>query len=1331
MELQYQFVMKRIKSIIIYFCTLVVYGQTTPQFINLNRTDGVSNDFITCITQDEFGYMWFGSQDGLNKFDGKQIEVYKQKETTYLRTNSIKDILYHGEIGLLVLTDRSIEIFNYKNKEFENVLFNAKFFPEFLVQGGANEIWLVSSRSIFVFNTETKKIKELEIEKIISKKRLAKKRIRFYKYGRDKVVLHVGKKLFRLDPESRKLASLSSNFEVKNRTKFKIIPYRSNEFWIISLSGVDWYKKGVLFESFYKGNAKKNLNSNYILDLKPMSNNEVWLFSDGGGINIYNTEKRKFTYIESNNNNPFSLSSNFIYTSYLDRDGVLWLGHINNGISLLDKGNPFETYQLFNKKDSLQFTVPISSMFKDSDNTIWVGSDGNGIYKFKNNKIQHVYFDESIKTISSINQITKDKFLLGVFKNGVTIYNTSSHTLTKQKLLDQKLKMNAKVAFIEKDPENRFWINTGNSTIVTSPLISNEQLKLEKRMTVNGLSFYSEKNGPFLVGNFGGLYSYKDRTLQVVSGEPKMIKFILKKEGNEFWLATNKGLCLIDIVTKKTKFYGEKEGLNSENISGILRDKEKNLWVCTLKGVSKFDIETKKFFNYTHKDGFLDNIFNNPVAIKDSLGKFYFGGTKGVLAFHPDNVNKNDKSYKVIFTKLTIDKKDKFFEKPIEKATEIRIAPGEKLFTVGFSPMEFRHPNKIDFLYKLEGYDKDWIETNKNSISYMNLKPSNYTLKIKVLNTIDNTTDTKFSSIEIIVLPFWWQTAWFKVLFILFVLCFIFIINKAVLRRKQIKRDFDFEKKVLKEQKDMDEKQLRFFTNLSHEIRTPLSLIISPLQEIIKRHSVANDVETNLNLIQKSALRIERLVNMGIDYRKFEYKTPEIQGEKLDIVVFIREIVKSFRDFSKINNIELSYTTNHKILMAWFDKYMMESVMYNLLSNAFKYSYDGGKINLLVEKKGGNVIITIKDRGQGIAKEDLKNVFKEFYQSKNHKKGSGLGLALTKRIVEAHNGTIEVNSKLQEGSCFKVVFPINDLLFDKNKRLALGNESVLSSIQQVTYSENSFQRVREKDVLEVPKLKNYTLLVVEDESNLREYLVTNLSFNYFVLTASDGVEALGILANKKVDLIVSDVRMPRMSGTELCKEVRANKAFIDIKILLLTAKVLNENRKEGYESGADAYIEKPFQMDVLISRIDNLIGSQLKYKKNLMGLGDSENHNKGSVESSFYDTIIAVLEKNISNPDFKASLIIKELGISKSVLYTKLKKNSISNINELMQSLRLKRAAQLLIHTSKSPGEVATMVGFGNSKYFSTCFKKIYDTTPTNYRKENKKLENRVVQGRK
>jgi len=1317
------------------YCLLLLsfslFGQNN-HFINVNREDGLASNFVRAIHQDTYGYMWFGTDNGLNRFDGIQMDTYRHSFSNEfsLSDNNIHDIFQTSSGKLLICTSVGIDVFDYNTAQFKHINFIGNYDLKKIIETADHNIWVVTNNNIIlVLDPNLNMLNPIDLTQLEGKHSKLSNNLWTSIYDENSLALYdVSSGFYLLDINTRKLTLITSNTLPKTTTIFKIHPINNSEFWVTTLNGVFICKNGTFSKRFTKGDTthKKNLTSNFVLDLKKMPNNEIWLFTDGGGINIYNITTKQFRYIENNIDDSYSLGSNFIYTTFLDKNATLWLGTIKNGVSQLDSENPFTTYKLISHDKSNKHNIPAASLFLDSKNHIWVGSDGNGLYKLENNIMQHVYFDKNIKTIPSINETNANTLILGTYKNGISTFNSRDHKLTKQTAIDQHLDLNTKVTFIEKDNDDgSFWV--GGDHILNFDPVKKQQI-FDSNTPLNAinlraLSFKTHSKDTLLFGGIFGLYQYDNDGIKMVSNIPNYITSIIKNKQSTYWLATNKGLCLFDLKTRKTTFYNTASGININKVNSLIKDDSNNVWMGTGQGISKFDIHTKIFSNYTYKDGFADNSFNRPIVAKNKEGQLYFGGIKGVLTFHPDSIKPTATAKKVLFTKILVNheefKSDKKIglQQAIEETTQLVLNYSQKILTINFSSFDFKHPEKVHFLYKLEGYDKEWQSTTKRSLTYMNLAPKEYMLKIKASN-ISNQWSDSFTSLNIQILPAWWQTYWFKLIVLFSFLFIIYIVNQFLLKKEQAKRLLEFEKKSLSEQKDLDEKQLRFFTNLSHEVRTPLSLILSPVENIIKE-DVSPTVKNNLALIQKNALRIERLINRVIDFRKTQFKEPEIQASKKNIVLFLKEIANSFSSFSKSKNIALIVHSEVDTLFLWFDNHMMETIFFNLLSNAFKYSHSNGKIIVHIFSDNEQVCIKVQDSGKGIAAEDLTHIFERFYQSKNHIGGSGIGLALTKRFVEAHKGSIKATSTLGEGSTFKVCFPLGNTHFDK------------SNLVHINQGEKRTVIAKEKITTETvynSELKNNTILIVEDEVNLRDYLSTNLSHNYHVITAGNGKEGLQIVKTNHIDLIVSDIMMPEMNGIELCKLLKENVKTCNIPIILLTAKALKEDKIKGYDTGADAYLEKPFQLDYLNARINNLLESQIRQKNQLLdtlniSVDDATINNS---DQEFYKQSIAIIQAHISNPDFNIPMFTKELGMSKSLVYKKMSKITTISVNDLILSVRLQRASQMLIHTKKSIVEISLLVGFKNSKYFSTSFKKKFKLSPSSYRIEKRNLNNSI-----
>lgn len=1323
-------------SCFLFLFSFNIKGQDAS-FNKISREVGLTSNFITSIYEDGFGYMWFGTTDGLNRYDGKNINNYYAAENvnSSLNHNYINNLLFTSKGELLIANLGGLNKFNYRTEEFSKIkLFNATNIS-ILVEDNNNYIWVVSVNGIlFKLDLNLKKVPNFSFVKLLKESLdVPTSSLRFFKYDQNNLMIYVLNKGFYLfNFDSHKLSKISNQLIVGNLEIFKVLKVSDSEFWLATTQGVFVYKDGELAHHFSVGNSDKHLNNGFVRDLIKKNSNEIWAFTDGGGINVYNLITKKFKYIKQNLRNEYSISSNFLYCSFTAKDSTLWIGSINKGISHLIANNPFTTYKLRNLKGGVRSDYPTSSLYKDTKNRIWIGSDGNGLYKLtKKNRIEHVFTNDYIKTIPSINEYSSENLLLGTYKKGVCSFNIKSGKFTKQSIINQSIKASSRINVIGKDKDKNLLIGANKTIAIDNSFKNSKGLLMPFDLSSMGVKSINAEHKDFtLFGSFRGLHKYDANGVELILEVQEGVNAIVKFNDNEFWIATGIGIGLINVRTKNVQFYSRKSGLNTNFVRSLIQGSSNELWLGTPLGVSKFDIENKSFTNFTYEDGFEDNEFKNNAVVKSKDGTLYFGGLNGILSFNPKNIKPNigiDK--KVVFTKLLInhanigDDAKQISDKFIAISDQIKLNHNQKVITINYSNFEFTYPDKIKFLYKLEGFENDWKATTERSLTYMNLDHGTYTLKVKASNTLGEF-GSNYSSVKLTVLPAWWQTFWFKLLLLLAITTFILVVNFDILRRQKIKRQFQFEKQILEKQLDLDNSQLRFFTNLSHEIKTPLSLILSPIQEIFKQEGISGKIKAYMALIQKNALRIDRLANRAMDFRKTQFKEPELQAELIDIMPIIKELIDDFSKAASNNNISIRLESDIEEVAVWVDTYYLDSILYNLLSNAVKYSNANGEIKVRVNRDNDNLYIKIQDYGKGIASNDIEHIFERFYQTGDHIGGSGIGLALTKKLVEAHKGTIQVESEIEKGSTFKVTLKLGDAhIADEYKKK--------SSSAKIIRSKNSFFESSVTFEENISETSNNTILIVEDELDLQMYLKTYLSQYYNIIAVNNGVEALDVISSNSIDLILSDIMMPEMDGFELCNRIKSNPKTSSIPIILLTAKALDSYRKEGYDIGADAFIEKPFQLDVLKARIKNLLESRILLKNKFLNLLDIDIE-KDSVNNSdkqFYDKSIRILEKNIQNVDFDVKLFTQEMGMSKSIIYRRMSKITNIGINELMLKVRMNRASQLLIYSNKTIEDISVLVGFKSSKYFSTTFKKHYKKTPSIYRQMNMDVDKRVQPG--
>ena len=776
----------------------------------------------------------------------------------------------------------------------------------------------------------------------------------------------------------------------------------------------------------------------------------------------------------------------------------------------------------------------------------------------------------------------------------------------------------------------------------------------------------------------------------------------------------------------------------------IVESDDRNLWVSTPHGISNVTVtykpETRNFSlgfkNYNESDGLQGRQFNENVRLKTSAGEIIFGGINGFNVFHPDKINVNTIKPRIILSDFQIFNKSVAIGEPINKRViltksitetdEIILKYTDNVFSLEFVALNFFHPEKSKYKYKLEGFNKDWLMTNgsQRKVTYTNLDPGNYTFYVQASNS-DGIWNEDGVQLRIEILPPFWKSGVAFVIYIALILGALLLSRQLILARERMKYKIEKERQYAQQVHELDMMKIKFITNVSHEFRTPLTLIITPLEKMLRAASDPDQRKQYL-MIHRNARRLLNLVNQLLDFRRLEVQEVQLNQSEGDIVAFVKEAAHSFTDLSEKKQIEFSFHSDMSSLETMFDKDKLEKILFNLLSNAFKFTPLQGKVEVsmgLLEKTEEQtkwVSIRVKDSGIGIPSEKHEKIFERFFQNdlpaSMVNQGSGIGLSITKEFVKLHGGIITVESEVNAGSCFSVLLPLVDIKADAPTPEFVSEPITPPQDSNGTVLENGIENGQADHKLP-------TLLLVEDNEDFRFYLKDNLKQAYRIFEARNGKEGLQLTLKHLPDLIVSDIMMPEMDGIELCKKVKSNTNISHTPVILLTARTSEEQKMEGFEIGADDYITKPFNFEILQSRIKNLIHQREIFHKDFRRQIEvkATDIKITSMDEKLIQNAIKYVEEKISDADFSVEDLSRELGMSRVHLYKKLLSLTGKAPLEFIRTIRLQRAAQLLEKSQLTISEVAYKVGFNSPKYFAKYFRDEFGMLPSEYIQSKKK----------
>ncbi|NDW13433.1 hybrid sensor histidine kinase/response regulator [Bacteroides sp. 214] len=1037
---------------------------------------------------------------------------------------------------------------------------------------------------------------------------------------------------------------------------------RQGNAWLVSARGI---KKMSFFPQNY---TLKQLEDGFeVRALYRDESQRLWVASKSGYIRIYNPDGTLLGYFDSRGNITKEKVQfpSLIYCFAQSEGGNIWMGTKTAGLVRLGKRTDMKyTIEYFQYDSESPYSISsndIYTIFTDSKHNVWVGTYGGGINMLKES------LDGDVQFISHRNKLKN--FPMNQFNN---------------------------IRYITEAEDGVMMLGTTFGLLTFSNNFDYpEEIKFYKNVPKS-----DERES--LVGS---------DVMHIYMNSKKEI-FVLSFTGGINKILTNN--LLSESITFKN--YSIHEGLHSDLVLSMLEDEDGGLWVATENSLSKFDSETELFDNYDTR--FLRQKMNITEAIPtvNAAGQLVFGTDMGVLEFYPEEMRKNEYVPPVMLTDLRINSVP--YATSVDNLEEVKLRKSGRNFTVIFAALDFLRPYNLNYAYQLEGLEDDWNYSDRNrQARYINLPPGQYKLKVKSTNSdgvwVDNT-----RTLLVNVVPTFWETPWawliYTVSFILFTLIIIYVFFYIYRLRNQV----DMEQQL-------SNIKLKFFTDISHELRTPLTLISTPLTEVLESEKLSSTAREHLTVVRKNTERMLRLVNQILDFRKIQNKKMKLMIEETELVAFLMKITESFSSVAEENQMQFSLQANQEELFVWLDRDKVEKMIFNLLSNAFKYTLPGKSVTVKVEKKEKEVVVSVIDEGIGIAPEKLESLFKRFETVSKYnmlQPSSGIGLSLVKELVDMHHGNIEVKSQLGKGSCFSITLPLDKSVYEDDEQAEL----ILTDVMQ---SEPDAEEVIVPVVdTEINDDERPTILVVEDNQELRNLLRTILSRNYTVLQAVNGEEGLKLAAKTIPDMIISDVMMPVMDGLEMIKKIKENNDIRHIPIVLLSAKSSLDDRILALEQGVDDYITKPFSTTYLKTKVAALFAQRKQLQEIFVDRLSAKTETNGAKDwnpskpevmphdEQFMNQVIEFLEANMDNPDLIIDDFADKMMLSRTVFYRKLKSIVGMAPVDFIREIRIKRAAQLIESNVYNFSQIAYMTGFNDPKYFGKCFKKHIGMTPSEYK---------------
>ena len=1354
--------MRKVLTIVLFLASITncSYAEPKNYFHSLSVKDGLSQLNVSCIIQDDMGLIWLGTRYGLNRYNGGTFEHYfhYDNDEKSLSDNYINCMIVDGDRNIWIGTENGL---NRLGKD-------RRFFSRYYLPNNANRrstiislyldrdsvIWVGTDVGLYQISRESEELEKFDVPSLRNDSVTA--------INENDGILYVGTRQHGLiiynltkGKVEKTVSSNSADILIPSNYVKDIYIDKNGNAWIgTENDGIFILPRDGSEPATYS--IANGLSNNMVRCIRESPNGEIWV-GTFDGLNIINPVTRKVTIYGSGV--PGLLSNQSVYSICFDNMQTVWIGTFSGGVNY---SSPYShLFDFLNAAYSVNHYIGILGQSVQFGDFLYICSEGGGLieYDIKSGSFrQYILPGATTKANSIIKSIYLDGDVIycGDSNGQLYEYIPSTHSFS----LKYQVPDHRQIYFIGKNKSGQFMLGTNsqnyglilmkkgewNADLWEFPVKGSSSMKFSNVCEVEEI----EKNIYFIGSRNDGLFYYDMNVGSLTKVDKSMglsaqsIYDIFKDEDNHIWVGCDKGLVEIFIPSWRVTIYNEDDGLEGAKVCKILKGEDNRLWMSTINGISSIDPQTGEILNYGQESDIQVEEFSLNSGTLLSDGRVIFSGNNGLEIFNPSDISTNPNIPKIVLDHLFVNNdlvrpgdSNGILTEDISTQKRIRLNYDETNLNIEYSALNYIFSNKSQYAYRLEGFDNDWIYVGSiRNARYTNIPPGNYIFRVKGSNN-DGVWNEEGVSLEIDIKPPFWKTWWAYILYFMIVISLGWFIIRHFSERRRLQNSIEKKKIESELQNEYYNERSRMFTNFSHELRTPLSLIITPLQEIINRTDLPEDITQKNSLMLSNAKRMLRIVNNLMDLQKSESGALKLKISENDIVKFTQQVIDSFHDMAAFRKVQLSYSHSIDCKQMWFDWDLLEKVYFNFLSNAFKNVPDGGSIDVFLDverfanlssiipenrntfkdKSIEYLSVGIADSGSGIAQDELEKIFKPFYQvaqNPRSKSGTGIGLSLSKQIIEMHGGVVWADNISGSGAVFRFVIPIDKFKIKDAQEIELDKDKVVKLEVEVPQNTITFKNTGDK---------KYTVLVAEDNRDLNDLICSYLSEEYNAVCALDGQEAFNMSCSVLPDLIITDLMMPKMDGYELVQKLKTDANTSHIPIIMLTAMADSDDIKKGYATGADDYVTKPFDAAILKIRVSNLILSreQLKerYSKNF-SLESMGIYIKSSDEK-FMQKLYTVLQQNLSNSELNLDSFCKELGLSKSNLYRKIKQITGNSPNEFVRNFRLSTAAKMLKETDMSITDVYCAVGYNSLAYFSNSFKNLYGMSPTEYKVQRNK----------
>ncbi|MFY0624910.1 MAG: response regulator [Reichenbachiella sp.] len=1329
------------------------------KFYKLNETQGLSNYWVNDITQDSIGFVWVATQDGLFRFDGTRFKSYRNSlDTLYsIPNNQVYSVYVDKKNDVWALTDFGLAKYNYIDDRIEKIYLHKKTG----IESHKNVLSVSESKSgdlyfgsfgggVLKYNgkeftplTFANKLPNIVENKLdVTALEWVNSQLWIGTRQEGLIIVDLSTKISKhINPE---MMTPKGDAMIND-----IMKDSQGNIWVGGMGGAFLFRAGGYDWVHLSKEKRASMPDDEIISVFEDSKGIIWLGTRNSGlISIQNNNASiepsnfKVTNFEPSDFDH-SVSHRTISKVFQDHVGNLWLGTHRDGLNVF---NPMgEAVYTITKKVNMKNSLTNQNVWgiaEDDSGGVWIGTDGGGLNYFDPNTQKVSLFASTNKGVrisddailSSL--IDKENNLwIATYSGGINRINLASGEVKLFNAEQKKSDLTTNdIRTIHEDSSGTLWFGTNRGGLLKydkniqrlESIESTKQLDIRAIDTdldnqVIWLGCYGE--GLIRLDMKGDKLQYYNWHDQGESYTP--VAYDLERIGDRIFIGTSQsGLVSFDIKNETFSIFDETKGLINNTVRAIVNDNQGHLWISTNLSISAFNISDNSIINYNSLNGLQNGQFNDGSGFLSKNGYLLFGGINGLNIFYPEELLSNMAMPKITFTELKVwntrisasKGKNGRLATNISVAEKIRLDYTDDLFTIDFDVLDFPHSEGWTFEYYLEGFDRSWNSVYQvKSATYRKVPPATYVFHARVTDKTGGIKGPE-KSIVIRISPPWWRT-WYAYSF--FFLFFIFVLWQFIKyynQRVKLKQTLYYEKKLRQQEHDGIQEKLRFYTNFSHELKTPITLIMGPVNDLLKNVNFSKEQKNSLQLIKRNGQVLYKLINRLLEFRKIETENTILNIGQYDLNILAQEEAESFSYLAKEKDIKFGFYSETN-LMAWVDIEKVQIILNNLLSNALKYSESGEKVKFHVYHRDSQIFMEVEDRGRGVSLDEYELIFTPFYQAKNTlgTGGTGIGLSLCKNLVELHGGSIKVESEPRNGTKFTVIIPEDKKHFE-NKDYIRFIEAKQGDVEDF----DIIEKIEESDQNIISDNES-VMLVADDNQDICTYVASVFNTQFKVITVSDGEEALKIANEYVPDIIISDVMMPKMNGLEFCEHLKENTATSHIPIILLSAKSADNSKIEGYETGADAYVTKPFSSDVLLARVSNLLQSR-EHLKQLHENGNwIENNSVPSKELQFILDAETKIIEILNDGELNVPELCKELGFSRTSLYRKIKSLTGQSINQFIRTIKLKKAAQMLISDDVSVSEVAFSLDFTDLKYFRNCFKKQFNMLPSEYQNNMKK----------